>query len=327
MFHKILIANRGEIALRVLRACREMGIRAVVAHSKADAHSLPVRLAEESICIGPDDARSSYLNIPGIISAAEITDSEAIHPGYGFLAENAAFADICRACGIVFIGPAPEAIRLMGDKAQARALARQAGAPVVPGSDGVLKDKEEALAVADRVGYPVVLKASAGGGGRGMRVVGDRDALEQAFATCRAEAAAAFGSSEIYLEKFIEESRHVEVQVLGDRAGTRIHLGERDCSIQRRHQKLLEEAPAPALSAETRAGLYKAALAVARAVNYVSAGTVEFLVDRTGRFHFIEVNTRIQVEHPVTEQVTGIDLIKEQIRTAAGEPLHLKQDE
>ncbi|MBI4562793.1 MAG: acetyl-CoA carboxylase biotin carboxylase subunit [Candidatus Rokubacteria bacterium] len=326
MFHKILIANRGEIALRVLRACRELGIRAVVAHSKADAHSLPVRLAEESVCVGPDNAQSSYLNIPSIISAAAITDSEAIHPGYGFLAENAAFAEICRACGIVFIGPSPEAIRLMGDKAQAREIARQAGVPILPGSSGVLKDEEEALALADQVGYPVMLKASAGGGGRGMRIVVEREALTRAFATCQAEAAAAFGSSEVYLEKFIEENRHVEVQILGDRGGTRIHLGERDCSIQRRHQKLLEEAPAPAMSAETRAELHKAALSVARAVNYVNAGTVEFLVDPKGRFYFIEMNTRIQVEHPVTEMLTGIDLVREQILIAAGEHLALAQE-
>jgi acetyl-CoA carboxylase biotin carboxylase subunit len=320
-----LIANRGEIALRVLRACRELGIRAVVAHSKADAHSLPVRLADESICIGPAAAASSYLNIPSIIAATEITDSEAIHPGYGFLAENAAFAEICRACGIVFIGPSPEAIRLMGNKIQARELARQAGVPILPGSDGPLKDEAEALAVADRVGYPAVIKAAAGGGGRGMRIVHDREALPAAFATCQAEAAAAFGSSELYLERFLAESRHVEVQVLGDRGGARIHLGERDCSIQRRHQKLLEEAPAPTVTAETRAGLYKAALAVARAVNYVSAGTVEFLVDRQGRFSFIEMNTRIQVEHPVTEMLTGMDLVREQIRIAAGEHLGLAQ--
>ncbi len=326
MFHKVLIANRGEIALRILRACRDLEIRTVVAHSKADAHTLPVRLADESICIGPDDPRSSYLNIPSIISAAAITDSEAIHPGYGFLAENAAFAEICRACGIVFIGPSPEAIRVMGDKAQAREMARQAGAPIIPGSAGPLKDEEEALAVAGQVGYPVILKAAAGGGGRGMRIVSDREALPRAFPTCQAEAAAAFGSSDVYLEKFIGESRHVEVQILGDRSGTRIHLGERDCSIQRRHQKLLEEAPAPALPAETRAGLYKAALAVARAVNYVSAGTVEFLVDRHGRFYFIEMNTRIQVEHPVTEMLTGIDLVREQIHIAAGEYLGLAQE-
>ena len=325
MFHKILIANRGEIALRILRTCREMGIRSVVAHSTADAGSLPVRLADESICIGPPESRQSYLNIPSIISAAAITDSEAIHPGYGLLAENAAFAEICRTCGIVFIGPSPEAIRLMGDKAQAREMARLAGAPVVPGSEGSLRSLEEAQALAEEMGYPVMLKAAAGGGGRGMRIVREREALARAFATCQSEAGAAFGSSELYLEKFVDEARHVEVQVLGDRSGIRVHLGERDCSVQRRHQKLLEEAPAPAISGATRAGLYKAALAVANAVNYVSAGTVEFLVDRAGRFYFIEMNTRIQVEHPVTEMLTGIDLVREQIRIAAGEPLGYKQ--
>ena len=282
MFHKILIANRGEIALRIIRTCREMGIRTVVAHSQADAGSLPVRLADESICIGPAEARQSYLNIPSIISAASITDSEAIHPGYGLLSENAAFAEICRACGITFIGPAPEAIRLMGDKAQARAMAKQAGAPVVPGSEGPLEGVDEAQALADTIGYPVMVKAAAGGGGRGMRIVRARDMLAQAFATCQAEAAQAFGSSELYLEKFVEEARHVEVQVLGDRNGIRVHLGERDCSVQRRHQKLLEESPASAISEATRAGLYKAALTVANSVNYVSAGTVEFLVARDG---------------------------------------------
>ncbi len=326
MFHKILIANRGEIALRILRACRELGIRAVVAHSKVDAHSLPVRLADESICIGPDDARSSYLNIPSIISAAAVTDSDAIHPGYGFLSENPAFADICRACGIVFIGPSPEAIRLMGDKAQAREIARQAGAPIIPGSEGSLKDGDQVLSLAETIGFPVMLKAASGGGGRGMRIVRDRDALAQAFATCQAEAAAAFGSSEVYLEKFLDQARHIEVQVLGDRAGTRIHLGERDCSIQRRHQKLLEESPAAAITPEARAGLQRAALALAQAVNYTSAGTVEFLVDREGGFYFIEMNTRIQVEHPVTEMLTGVDLVREQIRIAAGEPLGYRQE-
>jgi acetyl-CoA carboxylase biotin carboxylase subunit len=326
MFQKILIANRGEIALRILRTCREMGIRAIVAHSTADADSLPVRLADGSICVGPAEARGSYLNIPAIISAAAITDSEAIHPGYGLLSENAAFAEICRACGITFIGPSPEAIRLMGDKAQAREMAKQAGAPVVPGSQGPLDGVDEAQALADAIGYPVMVKAAAGGGGRGMRVVREREMLARAFLTCQAEAGAAFGSSELYLEKFVEESRHIEVQVLGDRSGMRVHLGERDCSVQRRHQKLLEESPAPALSRETRAGLYKAALAVANAVNYVSAGTVEFLVDRSGRFYFIEMNTRIQVEHPVTETITGIDLVREQIRIAAGESLGYKQD-
>ncbi|HET8579355.1 MAG TPA: acetyl-CoA carboxylase biotin carboxylase subunit [Methylomirabilota bacterium] len=321
MFQKILIANRGEIALRILRTCREMGIRAVVAHSTADADSLPVRQADGSICIGPAEARSSYLNVPAIISAAAITDSEAIHPGYGLLSENPAFAEICRACGITFIGPSPEAIRLMGDKAQARQMAKQAGAPVVPGSKGPLDSLEQAQALADEIGYPVIVKAAAGGGGRGMRIVREPDMLARAFTTCQAEAVAAFGSSELYLEKFIEEARHVEVQVLGDRSGIRVHLGERDCSVQRRHQKLLEESPAPALSRETRAGLCKAALAVANAVNYVSAGTVEFLVDRSGRFYFIEMNTRIQVEHPVTELVTGVDLVAEQLRIANRERL------
>src|SRR5437667_932083 len=326
MFHKILIANRGEIALRILRTCREMGIRTVVAHSQADTDSLPVRLADESICIGPAEARASYLNIPSIISAASITDSEAIHPGYGLLSENAAFAEICRACGITFIGPSPEAIRLMGDKAQAREMAKQAGAPVVPGSEGPLEGVDEAQALADAIGYPVIVKAAAGGGGRGMRIVRVRDMLAQAFATCQAEAAQAFGSSELYLEKFVEEARHVEVQVLGDRNGIRVHLGERDCSVQRRHQKLLEESPAPLLAAKTRDGLLQAALTVAAAVNYVSAGTVEFLVDEDGNFYFIEMNTRIQVEHPVTELVTGIDIVREQIRIAGGEPLGYRQD-
>jgi len=326
MFHKVLIANRGEIALRILRTCRELGIRTVVAHSTADAHSLPVRLADESICVGPDDARSSYLNIPAIISAAAITDSDAVHPGYGFLAENAAFADVCRACSLTFIGPMPEAIRLMGDKAQARAIARDAGVPVVPGSEAPLPGPGEAQRVAERIGYPVMLKAAAGGGGRGMRVVREGEDIGQALAACQSEAGAAFGSADVYCEKFIEGARHVEVQVLGDRNGMRIHLGERDCSVQRRHQKLIEEAPAPALLPESRAGLHRAALAAAGAVNYVNAGTVEFLVDPEGRFYFIEMNTRIQVEHPVTEVITGIDIVREQIRIAAGEPLGYRQE-
>ena len=326
MFHKILIANRGEIALRIIRTCREMGIRTVIAHSKADADSLPVRLADESICVGPNDARSSYLNMPSIISAAVVTDSEAIHPGYGFLAENPAFAEICRSCGLTFIGPSPEAIRLMGDKAQARVIAKQAGVPVVPGSEHPLKDEGEALDVADAAGYPVMFKASAGGGGRGMRIVRSREDVPKTFAACQTEAGAAFGSSEIYCEKFVERARHVEVQVLGDRNGMRVHLGERDCSVQRRHQKLIEESPAPSLPEATRAGLHKAGLLAAAAVNYFSAGTVEFLVDSSGAFYFIEMNTRIQVEHPVTEMITGIDLVREQIRIAAGEPLGYQQE-
>src|SRR2546422_2270683 len=306
MFHKILIANRGEIALRIIRTCRELGIRSVLAHSKADAHALPVRLAAESICVGPDDPRGSYLNIPAIISAAELTDSEAIHPGYGFLAENAAFAEVCRACSLTFIGPSPEAIRLMGDKAQARQIAEQAGVPVVPGSEVALKDSAEALEVAERIGCPLIFKAAAGGGGRGMRIVKERAEVVQAFDACQSEAGAAFDSSEVYCEKFIENARHVEVQVLGDRNGLRVHLGERDCSVQRRHQKLVEESPAPLLPAGTREGLRRAALTVAAAVNYVNAGTVEFLVDADGHFYFIEMNARIQVEHPVTEVITGL---------------------
>src|SRR2546425_8561291 len=293
MFHKILIANRGEIALRIIRTCRELGIRSVLAHSKADAHSLPMRVADETICVGPDAARLSYLNIPAIISAAAVTDSEAIHPGYGFLAENPALAEVCRACSITFIGPSPEAIRLMGDKAQARQIAMQAGVPVVPGSEVALKDSAEAIEVAERVGYPLIFKAAAGGGGRGMRIVREREGAAQAFAACQSEAAAAFGSSEVYGEKYIEEARHVEVQVLGDTHGIRVHLGERDCSVQRRHQKLIEESPAPSLKPETRSGLYRAALLAASAVNYVNAGTVEFLVDGGGAVDFIAMNTRL----------------------------------
>ncbi len=326
MFHKILIANRGEIALRILRTCRDMGIRTVIAHSTADARSRAVALADESICIGPAEPRQSYLNIPSIISAAAITDCEAIHPGYGLLSENPTFAEVCRACGITFIGPSPEAIRLMGDKAQAREMATAAGAPVVPGSRGPLDGVDGAQALADEIGYPVIVKAAAGGGGRGMRIVRERESLARAYATCQSEAQVAFGSSDLYLEKFVEEARHVEVQVLGDKSGIRVHLGERDCSIQRRHQKLVEESPAVAIAASTRAGLFRAALAVANAVNYVSAGTVEFLVDPRGDFYFIEMNTRIQVEHPVTELVTGLDLVREQIRIAAGEPLGYKQN-
>ena len=327
MFHKILIANRGEIALRIIRTCREMGIRTVLAHSTVDAASLPVRAADESICVGPNEPRSSYLNIPSIISAAAVTDSEAIHPGYGFLAENPNFADICRACGITFIGPSPEAIRLMGDKVQARQIAKQAGVPVVPGSESPLQNADQALEIAESIGYPILFKAAAGGGGRGMRIVRERETAAQALAQCQSEAGAAFGSSEVYCEKYIEEARHVEVQILGDQHGIRVHLGERDCTVQRRHQKLIEESPAPRLEPSTRAGLHRAALQAAAAVNYVNAGTVEFLVDPDGNFYFIEMNTRIQVEHPVTEMVTGIDLVREQIRLAAGEPLGYSQDQ
>jgi acetyl-CoA carboxylase, biotin carboxylase subunit len=327
MFGKILIANRGEIALRILRTCREMGIRSVVAHSTADAGSLPVRLADESVCIGPEDSAQSYLNIPQLIAAAEVTDAEAVHPGYGFLAENATFAEICRACSIRFIGPSPEVIRLLGDKIRARELARKADVPLLPGSDGAVRDEMEARAVADSLGYPVLLKASMGGGGRGMRIVWDADALAVAVRTCQSEAAAAFGSSEIYLEKYVDGARHVEVQILADGLGHTIHLGERDCSIQRRHQKLLEESPSPFLPSAVREELASAAIRLCRAVGYESAGTVEFLLDRDGRFYFLEVNTRIQVEHPVTEMVTGLDLVRAQILIAAGEPFSLGPEE
>jgi acetyl-CoA carboxylase biotin carboxylase subunit len=323
---KVLIANRGEIALRILRTCREMGIRTVVAHSKADRDSLPVRLADETVCVGPAESAKSYLNIPTLISAAEITDAEAIHPGYGFLAESAMFAEICRACSIRFIGPSPETIRLLGDKVRARELARKADVPLLPGSEGAVRDEAEALAVAQTIGYPVLLKAALGGGGRGMRVARDPDSLAASVATCQAEARAAFGAPEVYLERLVEGARHVEVQVLGDTHGQLIHLGERECSIQRRHQKLVEESPSPAVTAEIRQDLAAAALRLCRAAGYESAGTVEFLLDPGGRFYFLEVNTRIQVEHPVTEMVTGVDLIREQIRIAAGEPLRLAQD-
>jgi acetyl-CoA carboxylase biotin carboxylase subunit len=325
MFGKILIANRGEVALRILRACREMGIRSVVAHSTADAGSLPVRLADESVCIGPEDSVQSYLNIPRLIAAAEVTDAEAVHPGYGFLAENATFAEICRACSIRFIGPSPEVIRLLGDKIRARELARKADVPLLPGSEGAVRDETEARAVADALGYPLLLKASLGGGGRGIRIVWDADTLATAVRTCQSEAAAAFGSSEIYLERYVEGARHVEVQVLADGRGHLIHLGERDCSIQRRHQKLLEESPCPVMTSAVRRGLTDAALRLCRAAGFESAGTVEFLLDRDGRFYFLEVNTRIQVEHPVTEMVTGVDLVRAQILIAAGEPLTLRQ--
>jgi acetyl-CoA carboxylase biotin carboxylase subunit len=326
LFGKILVANRGEIALRVLRACRELGIRTVVAHSKADSGSLPVLLADESVCVGPEESAQSYLNIPSLISAAEVTDAEAIHPGYGFLSENATFAEICRACSIRFIGPSPETIRLLGDKVRARDLARKSEVPVLPGSEGGLKDEDEARACAEAIGYPVLLKAALGGGGRGMRVVRDAQALTAAVQTCQKEAAAAFGSSEVYLEKYVEGARHVEVQVLGDGHGQLVHLGERECSIQRRHQKLLEESPSPVVTPALRRELTGAALRLCRAAAYENAGTVEFILDGQGRFYFLEVNTRIQVEHPVTEMVTGIDLVGEQIRIAAGEPLPFTQD-
>ena len=327
MFSKILIANRGEIAVRIIRACRELGVKTVAVYSEADAKSLHVQLADESICIGPPQAAKSYLNTPRLISAAEITGAEAIHPGYGFLAENRSFAEICEQSGIVFIGPTAEQIRLMGDKVKARETAMAAGVPVVPGSQAPLSGAVEAAQVALQIGYPLMLKASAGGGGKGMRLVSAASELGRAFAAASAEAAAAFGNPALYLERYISPARHIEIQLLGDQTGSVIHLGERDCSIQRRHQKLLEESPSPAATPDLRARMGEAAVRLARSVKYLGAGTVEFLLDAEGNFYFMEMNTRIQVEHPVTEMVTGIDLVKAQIRIAAGEPLPLTQQD
>ncbi|NIT35566.1 MAG: acetyl-CoA carboxylase biotin carboxylase subunit [candidate division Zixibacteria bacterium] len=318
MFDKILIANRGEIAVRVIRACREMGVKTVAIYSEADAQSLHVRFADEAYCIGPPESAKSYLNVPRIIAAAEVTDAEAVHPGYGFLAENPYFAEACEASNLAFIGPAYETITDVGDKAAARRIIAKAGVPLVPGSDGPVKTEDDALDVADEVGYPVMVKAVAGGGGRGMRIAHTPAALAKAFATAAVEAEAAFGNPELYVEKLVPRARHVEVQILGDGRGQVIHLGERDCSIQRRHQKLVEESPAPALPPKTREKMFAAAVAAGRAVNYRSAGTVEFLVEEEGSFYFIEVNARVQVEHPVSEMVTGVDIIKEQFRVAAG---------
>jgi len=326
MFNKILIANRGEIAIRVIRACKEMGIKTVSVHSQADADSLHVHLADESVCIGRAPSKESYLNIPALISAAEITDAEAIHPGYGFLAENPHFAEVCSSCQIKFIGPKPEVMRMMGDKVMAIATAKKAGIPTTPGSDGPVKDEKQALEVARKVKYPVIIKASAGGGGKGMRVAHTDLSLTQAFQTARAEAEAAFGNPEVYIEKFIEDPRHIEVQILGDEYGHIVHLGERDCTIQRSHQKLIEEAPSPVLNAKMRKKIGKYALKLAKEVKYTSAGTIEFLMDKEGEFYFMEMNTRVQVEHPVTELIMGVDIIKEQIRVAAGERLSIVKD-
>jgi acetyl-CoA carboxylase biotin carboxylase subunit len=321
MFKKILIANRGEIALRIISACRELGIRTVAVYSEADRDALHVRFADEDVCIGPAPSSASYLNISAIVSAAEITEADAIHPGYGFLSENAYFAEILQDCHITFIGPTPDTIRRMGDKSVARQTVAAAGVATVPGSPGPVGSLEEALEFAGKVGYPVILKASAGGGGRGMRVGRDERELQEAFETARTEAEKAFGNAEVYLERYVEDPRHIEFQVFGDRHGNLGHMGERECSIQRRHQKLIEEAPSPALDDDLRARMGEAALRAARAVNYQNAGTVEFLLDRGGRFYFMEMNTRLQVEHPVTEEVTGIDMVKEQIAVAAGERL------
>jgi len=321
VFKKILIANRGEIALRVISACRELGIKTVAIYSEADRDALHVRYADEDVCVGPYPSAASYLNISSIVSAAEITEADAIHPGYGFLSENAHFAEILQDCHIAFIGPSPEAIRKMGDKSLARRTAAAAGVPTVPGSPGPLESVDEALAFAKKAGYPVILKASAGGGGRGMRIARDERDLAGAYETARAEAEKAFGNAEVYLEKYLEEPRHIEFQIFGDTRGNIRQLGERECSIQRRHQKLIEEAPSVVLDEDLRRRMGEAAIATARAVNYVNAGTIEFLLDQDGQFYFMEMNTRLQVEHPITEQVTALDLVKEQIAVAAGAPL------
>ncbi|MHC4555767.1 MAG: acetyl-CoA carboxylase biotin carboxylase subunit [Planctomycetota bacterium] len=325
MFSRILIANRGEIALRIIRACHELGIEAVAIYSKADEGAPYLELADETVCIGPADCAGSYLNIPRIISAAEITDVEAIHPGYGFLAENIDFARICRECGITFIGPPVEAMQLLGDKVRARELAHKASVSVVSGSEGALEKNSDALELANKIGYPVIIKAAAGGGGRGMRVVHNDINLRSAFSAARAEAKAAFGDGSVYLEKFIAEARHVEVQVIADKNGKALHFYERDCSIQRRHQKMIEESPCPVLDERTREQLAEAALRITKEAKYVNAATIEFLLDDDKKFYFIEANTRIQVEHPVTEMVTGHDLIKWQLKIASGLPIKVSQ--
>lgn len=326
MFSKILIANRGEIALRIIRACRELGIRTVAVYSEADRDSLHVRFADEAICIGQAQSSSSYLSIPAIISAAEITDVEAIHPGYGFLAENPHFAEICESCQITFIGPTPENIRLMGDKMAARTTVQKAGLPIVPGSSAAVRNKEEALKIAKKIGYPVIIKAAAGGGGKGMRICHNDIRLVSSLMTAQQEAEANFGNSSVYIEKYIDKPRHIEIQLCADKFGHVVHLGERDCSIQRRHQKLLEESPSPVIDHKLRKRLGEMAVKAAKVVNYCSVGTMEFLLDQNSNFYFMEMNTRIQVEHPVTEMVTGVDLIKQQIKIAAGEKLRLQQD-
>jgi acetyl-CoA carboxylase biotin carboxylase subunit len=324
MFEKILIANRGEIALRIHRACKEMGISTVAVHSTADTTAMHVRLADESVCIGPAPAAKSYLNIPSIIAACEITGAEAIHPGYGFLSENARFAEIVAAHGVTFIGPRPEHIRVMGDKIAAKQAVREAGIPVVPGSDGALANEAEALAAAEVIGFPVLIKAAAGGGGRGMKVAKTRDEVAEAYATARGEARAAFGDDQVYMERYLTTPRHIEVQVIADAFGAVCHLGERDCSLQRRHQKLMEEAPSPAIDPQTRERIGRIVVDAIRAIGYLGVGTIEFLYEE-GEFYFIEMNTRLQVEHPVTEAITDIDLVREQIRIAAGLPLSFTQ--
>ncbi|HKL76100.1 MAG TPA: acetyl-CoA carboxylase biotin carboxylase subunit [Halanaerobiales bacterium] len=327
MFEKVLIANRGEIAVRIIRALHEMGIEAVAVYSEADKDSLHVQLADEAYCIGPANPAQSYLNIPSIISVAEVSGADAIHPGYGFLSENAHFAEVCESSGLNFIGPSSEVISLMGDKTKARETMINADVPIVPGTEKGLKDKEEAIEVAKKIGYPLIIKAAAGGGGKGMRIVHKESNLENAIQTAKNEADKSFGNDEVYLEKYVEEPRHIEFQILGDEKGNIIHLNERDCSIQRRHQKVIEESPSPALSPELRKEMGEVAVKAAKSVNYVNAGTVEFLLDNENNYYFIEMNTRIQVEHPVTEFITGVDILKEQINIAAGKELSIKQDE
>jgi len=321
MFNKILIANRGEIALRIIRTCKEMGIKTVAIYSKADAESLHVRFADEAVCIGPASSAESYLNIPRIMAAVEITNADAIHPGYGFLAENAGFAEICRQSGVKFIGPTPEMINKMGDKVTAKETMIKAGVPVVPGSDGLLKDVKQGIKVANQIGYPVILKATAGGGGKGMRIVTKDDEFEDAWDSARKEAKASFTNDGIYVEKYVVEPRHIEFQIVGDQYGNVCHLSERDCSIQRRHQKLVEESPSPFMTPELREKMGEAAIKAGKSINYEGVGTIEFLVDKFRNFYFMEMNTRIQVEHPVTEEVIDHDLIKEQIKVAAGIPI------
>jgi acetyl-CoA carboxylase biotin carboxylase subunit len=327
VFKKVLIANRGEIALRVIRACRELGIKTVAIHSEADALALHVRAADEKVCVGPAESALSYRNIPNVLSAAEITGVDAIHPGYGFLSENAHFAEVCESIGIKFIGPSSENIALMGDKAKAREIVAKRGLPVTPGSPGELRSEEDALQAAQKIGFPVIIKATAGGGGRGMRVVNKAEDLGRAFQAAQAEAKSTFGNDGVYLERYFLEPRHIEVQVLADQYGRVIHLGERDCSIQRRHQKLVEETPSPVVDDKLRREIGRVAVEAVKAAHYRNVGTVEFLLDKDRQFYFMEVNTRIQVEHPITEMVTGVDLIKEQIRLAAGHPLSLRQQE
>ncbi|MFT3706792.1 MAG: acetyl-CoA carboxylase biotin carboxylase subunit [Archangium sp.] len=327
MFKKVLIANRGEIALRVIRACRELGIATVAVHSTADAGSLHVRFADESVCIGPPPSKESYLNVPALLSAAEITRADAIHPGYGFLSENAEFAEVCAKCQITFIGPKAEHIRMMGNKVRARDAAKAAGLPLLPGSPGVLKSAEEAEALAKEIGFPVILKAAAGGGGRGMKIVREPRALAQAFATASAEAVNAFSNGDMYLERYVEKPRHIEIQIVGDVHGNVVHLFERECSVQRRHQKLIEESPSMAVSPELREEMGRVSVKAMKEIGYSNLGTIEYLMDEKGRFYFMEMNTRVQVEHPVTEQVTGVDLLRTQLLLAAGEKLPFTQED